>query len=235
MRSFEQLTAVVPLWMILVAFCLISTVGSWYWLTYTDDPRMMGIVSGLVSGLVLYVFSLITQVTAFNKLEHYRAMGVEALLENRHEKSYYGPLLSGARDTVKVMGASATRFIDDFMDADADDHVLLDRLHSNKRLQVQVLVPTDDLMSPDAKNRYNARSVQIDRLKHKFQGRFAIKRFPHEARHSFVMVDGAFVGGPVFDGDKSKHAPAVHVVADKPFATKYRDYFNDSWDNSADG
>lgn len=234
MKSFEQLTARIPLWMILVVVCVILTVGSWFWLNYTDDPRMMGIVSGLFSGLVLYVFSLVTQVTAFKKLEQYREMGVEALLENRHDKTYYGPLLSGARETVKVMGASATRFIDDFMDADADNHVLLDRLYANKRLQVQLLVPTDDYMSPDAKSRYGAKSAQIDDLKAKFQGRFAIKRFPHQARHSFVMVDGAFVGGPVFDGDKSRHAPAVHVVADKPFATKYRDYFNESWDNSAD-
>ncbi|MBX4894597.1 hypothetical protein [Rhizobium bangladeshense] len=235
MKSFEQLTARVPWWMILVAVCLILTVVSWFWLSNTDDPRMMGIVSGLFSGLVLYVFGLITQVTVFNKLEQYRAMGVEALLENRHDKAYYGPLLSGASDTVKVMGASATRFIDDFLDADADDHVLLDRLHANKRLQVQLLVPTHDFMSPDAKNRYDAKLGKIEQLKAEFQGRFAIRRFPHEARHSFVMVDGAFVGGPVFDGDKSRHAPAVHVVANKPFATKYRDYFNESWDKCADG
>ena len=109
MKSFEQLTARVPWWMMLVAICVIFTVVSWFWLSNTDDPRMMGIVSGLFSGLVLYVFGLITQVTVFNKLEQYRAMGVEALLENRHDKTYYGPLLSGARDTVKVMGASASK------------------------------------------------------------------------------------------------------------------------------
>lgn len=63
MKSFEQMTARVPWWMILVVVCLILTVGSWYWLSNTDDPLMMGIVSGLFSGLVLYVFGLITQVT----------------------------------------------------------------------------------------------------------------------------------------------------------------------------
>lgn len=235
MKSFEQLTARVPWWMMLVAVCLILTVVSWFWLSNTDDPRMMGIVSGLFSGLVLYVLGLITQVTVFNKLEQYRAMGVEALLENRHDKAYYGPLLSRAGDSVKVMGASATRFIDDFVDADADEHVLLDRLQANKRLQVQLLVPTHDFMSPDAKNRYDAKLGKIEQLKAEFQGRFAIRRFPHEARHSFVMVDGAFIGGPVFDGDKSRHAPAVHVVANKPFATKYRDYFDESWVKCADG
>lgn len=235
MKQFEQMTARIPWWMMLVAVCLILAVASWVWLSKTDDPRMMGIVSGLFSGLVLYVFGLITQVTVFNKLERYRAMGVEALLENRHDKTYYGPLLSTADDTVRVMGASATRFIDDFMDADADEHILLDRLHANKRLKVQLLVPTHEFMSPDAKNRYDAKSGKIEQLKSEFQGRFAIKRFPHEARHSFVMVDGAFVGGPVFDGDKSRHAPAVHVIANKPFATKYRDYFNESWGKSADG
>lgn len=235
MKPFEQLTARVPWWMMLVGVCVILTVVSWFWLGNTDDPRMMGIVSGLFSGLVLYVFGLITQVTVFNELERYRAMGVQALLENRHDKTYYGPLLSDASETVRVMGASATRFIDDFMDADADAHVLLDRLHANKRLQVQLLVPTHEFMSPDAKNRYDAKLGKIEQLKAEFQGRFAIRRFPHEARHSFVMVDGAFVGGPVFDGDKSRHAPAVHVVANKPFAIKYRDYFNESWDKSAEG
>lgn len=235
MKSFEQMTARIPWWMILVAVCIIFTVGTWYWLSKTDDPRMMGIVSGLFSGLVLYVFGLITQVTVFNKLEKYRSMGVEALLENRHDKTYYGPLLSGASDTVRVMGASATRFIDDFMDADADNHVLLDRLHANKRLHVQLLVPTQEFMSPDAKNRYDAKAGRIEQLKAEFQGRFLIRRFSHEARHSFVMVDGDFIGGPVFDGDKSRHAPAVHVVASKPFAVKYSDYFNESWETSADG
>ncbi|MCZ7940562.1 hypothetical protein [Agrobacterium salinitolerans] len=235
MKPFEQLTARVPWWMILVGVSIILGVGSWFWLSNTDDPRMVGIVSGLFSGLVLYIFSLVAQVTVFNQLERYRAMGVEALLDNRHDKTYYGPLISSANETVKVMGASSTRFIDDFLDADADAHVLLDRLRANKRLQVQLLVPTHEYMSPDAKNRYDAKSAKIEQLKAEFQGRFAIRRFPHDARHSFVMVDGAFVGGPVFDGDKSRHAPAVHVIANKPFAIKYRDYFNESWDNSADG
>jgi hypothetical protein len=234
MKSFEQLTARVPWWLILVGGCIILVVVSWFWLINTDDPRMMGIVSGIFSGLVLYVLGLIAQVTVFNELERYRSMGVKALLDNRHDRDYYGPLLSGAKETVRVMGASGTRFIDDFMDREADEHVLIDRLHTNDRLQVQLLIPTDDFMSPDAKNRYIAKLDKIEKLTTDFQGRFAIRRFSHEARHSFVMVDGDFVGGPVFDGDKSRHAPAVHVVASKPFAAKYRDYFSESWDNSAD-
>jgi hypothetical protein len=233
-KPFEQLTARVPLWMIVIGVAIMMTVLTWFWLDEIDDPRMMGIVSGLCSGLVLYIFGLIAQVSVFNELQRYREMGVKALFDNRHEKDYYGPLISNAKETVKVMGASGTRFIDDFMDSDADQHVLIDRLHTNKRLQVQLFIPADEFMSPDAKNRYLAKQPKIERLKADFGGRFAIRRFPHEARHSFVIVDGDFVGGPIFDGDKSRHAPAVHVTASKPFAIKYREYFNQGWEKSAD-
>ncbi|WP_313602609.1 hypothetical protein [Rhizobium sp.] len=232
MRTFENSSVVVPVWAVVLGFVALFSIGSGFWLFQTEDPLWLSILSGLFTGFVLFAFGLVTQIYTLRTVEKYRQMGVRALLDNRHDKSYYRPLLSAARREVKVTGASATRFIEDFLDPAADDPTLILKMRSRRKLAVKILVPNDTYMSPTARSRLGAQQAKIVELRREFGCRFEIRRFNSDARHSFLIVDGDFIGGPVFDGDESKHAPAVHVDASKAFAEKHDAYFDRLWDQS---
>jgi hypothetical protein len=47
------------------------------------------------------------------------------------------------------MGASCTRFVEDFLDSQNEDHVLIDALQRNKKLRVQLLIPDDSHLDND--------------------------------------------------------------------------------------
>jgi hypothetical protein len=156
-------------------------------------------------------------------------MGIVNVLSNRHEKAYYRDLVCTARMTVLLMGASSTRFVDDFLDPDSDDKVLFDQLQRHAHLTVRLLVPALKHLSPDARAKSTGLMAKIARLNEKFPGRVELRRFEGKAHHSFVLVDDDLVAGPVFEGDKSKHAPAVHVKTSTTFAAKYREHFEEVW------
>lgn len=232
MKPFESQKVHVPVWAIVLLFVVALTVAAGVWLFQIEDARLMGIVSGLFTGFVLFAFGLLLQVFLFQELERYRAMGVKALLDNRHDQAYYGPIVGKAKQEVFVTGASATRFIEDFLDVSSDNPVLATAMRTNPKLSVRLLIPDDQNMSPDALIRWNSKKSRIDGLKLEFKNRFEIRRFKHAARLSFLLVDGDFIGGPVFDGDSSKYAPAVHVAGTKTFARKHREYFETLWASS---
>jgi len=232
LKSFERESWNVPVWLVVFGVVIFLAAASGYALYYVQSPWLSGIVSGLFTGLVLYGLALIPQVYMFRELERYRSIGVRALLDNRHEQSYYRPLLAVATDFVWVTGASCTRFIDDFLDPLSDSATLLDAMRSNRRLKLKVLIPGDEYMKDEARSRFAAKAEKIAALKKEFGPRFELRRFSDWARLSFLVVDGDFIGGPIFDSDNSKHAPAVHVDGSKPFARKHREYFDIMWGNS---
>ncbi|MGO7632708.1 hypothetical protein [Rhizobium leguminosarum] len=232
MKSFETRKFQIPIWGIILIAVLALAIATGVWLFQIEDARLMGIVSGLFTGFVLFAFGLLLQVFLFQELERYRNMGVKALLDNRHDQAYYGPIVGKAKQEVFVTGASATRFIEDFLDVSSDNPILATAMRANPKLVVRLLIPDDEHLSPDALVRWGSKQGRVDGLKREFKNRFEVRRFKHEARHSFLLVDGDFIGGPVFDGDNSKYAPAVHVDGTKTFARKHREYFDALWASS---
>lgn len=156
-------------------------------------------------------------------------MGIRAILRNRHDKNYYRTIVKDSRNTVKVMGASCTRFVEDFLDDKSDDRVLVDALRANRSLQVQLLIPQDQYMGEGALARAQGLDRFLAPLRQEFGDRVELRRFADKAGHSFVIADDELIAGPVFEGDKSKYAPAVHVAMSTDFARKYSEHFDDVW------
>jgi hypothetical protein len=128
--SFEAEKAAVPKWALLVAAAAAVTiaVGVYYYNLADDSVKAIGLAGGIVSGLIVFLLTFISTIRPLQKLDSFERMGIKAVLSNRHEKAYYAKILSGAERTVSVMGASCTRFIEDFLDMQNDDHVLVDAL-----------------------------------------------------------------------------------------------------------
>lgn len=223
----------VPLWVVLVVVVTAVAIllGYAYFKIDESDGKLLNLIGGILAGLIVYLATFITLLAPTRELDHFHRMGVKRLLANRHEKANYRDLIAGARQRVDVMGASCGRFVNDFMDVDSDDKVLIDALNKYPNLKVRLLIPTDQKMSARTRSSTQTMLKQLAAVREIHRARIELHRFDDVARHSFVLVDDDLVAGPVFDGDKSKHAPAVHVTTGTAFGQKYCAHFEDMWDN----
>ncbi|ESW95552.1 hypothetical protein X769_29065 [Mesorhizobium sp. LSJC268A00] len=231
--NFELDKIRVPLWLILTIAITLTSIGLGYWY-YRIDPssvKTLGFVGGIVTGLIVYLATFLTLLRPIQELDGFRRMGVKALLANRHDQNYYRRLVVGSKRRVDVMGASCSRFIQDFLDTESDDKVLVDALIKYSQLKVRLLIPDEKHMGDDAKNRARGMLPKIAALQKQFNGRVELRRFADAAHHSFVLVDNDLVAGPIFEGDKSRYAPAIHVAAETPFGRKYDDHFEAVWNS----
>jgi hypothetical protein len=225
-----------PLWLLLLIGLTAITLVIAYWY-YTIDPadsKELGLAGGLLTGLMVYIFTFITLLRPIIELDRFRRMGIKSLLANRHDKDYYRKIVSTSKLRVDVLGASCRRFVADFLDEDSDDAVLIGALNRSRQLKVRLLIPADTYMGQETQASMSATLNRVARLRQSFEGRVELRRFSEDARHSFVIVDDDLVAGPVFEDDKSRHAPAVHVAAGTPFGQKYCAYFEKLWE-SAEG
>lgn len=223
-----------PIWGIIIAIALFLTFvfGGWYWLIDETSVKMLGLVGGMVSGLAVFLITYITVIGPSIKLERYSRMGIVDVLDNRHDKEYYKKLVSKARQSVRVMGASCSRFVEDFIDPSADDKVLFNQLQQHARLKVELLVALDKHLDTPTKAKTKRLAAKLAEIEAILPGRVKLRRFDSKPHHSFVIVDDDLVAGPIFEGDQSRHAPAVHVKMSTTFAQKYRDFFEKEWARS---
>lgn len=230
--SIETEKVALPLWLLILVGVVAVTImmAVWYYWIDEQNVKMIGIVGGVVSGLVVAILTSATTVRLVQKVDHYNQMGIKAVLRNRHDKEYYRSLISRAKKDVRVMGASCTQFIEDFLDVKSDDKVLVEALRINTALRVRLLIPDEQHMAENAKARSQALDEPIKLLKREFKSRFEIRRFAGQAAHSVVIVDDDLLAGPIFEVDKSKHAPAVHVAMSTDFARKYSEHFDEVWE-----
>jgi len=229
--NFETGRLRVPLWLILtVALSLVTVgIGIWYYKINAADAKLLGLAGGLLTGLIVYLFTYITLLRPIIELDRFHRMGIKALLSNRHDRDYYRRLLETSHYKVDVLGASCSRFVRDFLDPDDDDAILIDALNRRRQLRIRLLIPTDAHMSQDVRNATAATIKTLTALKSSFGNRIELRRFDDQARHSFVIADDDLVAGPIFEEDKSRHAPAVHVLTRTLFGQKYSAYFEGLW------
>jgi len=233
--NFEQHKVRVPLWLIwmIAVIIAIGLLSYWYYLIDPTDSKLIGLVGGVVTGLIVYLATFLTLLRPLLELDRFHRMGIKGLLANRHDQAYYRGLVAKSRMRVDVMGASCNRFVRDFLDLKSDDKVLVDALNRHSQLRVRLLIPTDAHMSDDTRSGVPNTLEQITAIRKRFGSRVELRRFDDKARHSFVVVDNDLVAGPIFEDSVSRHAPAVHVAAETLFGEKYHAYFEEVW-KSAD-
>jgi len=226
---------IVPASIVVAAIAFFSAIGFliWYYLLDAGSAKLIGFVGGIASGLVVFILTYAATIGPLRRLDRYEKMGVLQILESRHDKTYYAPILSSAEKVVRVMGASCTRFVEDFLDPESDDHVLIDALSKRKRLRVQLLIPDDLNISENARARLPMMQRTLAEAQKKFDGRITLRRFASGAHHSFIIADDQLIAGPIFQDDRSKYAPAVHVMMRTRFAQKYDEYFESVWNACA--
>lgn len=197
-----------------------------------NDPDWRTLVGGIGGGIIVYILSFLFSIYEYIQIDKYRSLGIRNILKNRRDKSYYANVIKDAKEQIQVMGASCSSFINDFADIDSDEHILIDALKANPRLNVKFLIPTEDKMDLESRNKFAGHKVKIDALLRVYKNRVELKRYDFDPRHSLVRVDSSMIVGPIFQGVESRNAPAIHVDVPSIFSERYVSYFDNTWNSS---
>ena len=232
-QRYDQ-KVVLPFWFVVLAAILVALSCVLLGLFTTKNDTVIALLGGLAGGLVVYTISFVTDIGQLRQLDRFRKMGIKKILSTRHNVLYYGEVIGQAKFEVMVMGTSCHRFITDFLDRKADDKALVDLLRQFPKLQVRILVPSDDFMDEDSRTKLGLVLPKLEHLQGEFGNRVKLKRFKDSARLSMVVVDDELIVGPVLPGIESRQAPAVHVKRQTDYGRKHVEYFDNVWREAED-
>ncbi|ALO38292.1 hypothetical protein UZ73_08465 [Alcaligenes faecalis] len=214
--------------LLLVAFGTISILMTNKGFLESEGPLWV-FASGVVSGLVVTLAQFCLSWADAKAIDRFRRMGVENVLTTRDEEEYYGQLIRKARSQVDVLGATATRLMEDFADSNspkAEKRALIKALTNNVR--VRILVASPERL--DARDQYKCTSTrQRFEAMAAAHSNFEVRYFDATPIAAFVRADTELVVGPLLPGVESKHTPALHVYNHSPYAESYLNYFEKTW------
>lgn len=213
--------------------------GTLFYVAQGWEAVLIGLLTGIISGAIVFVIGAIYQMDILSKLERYQQLGVRNLLSNRHDRDYYQTVISHANKDVRVLSTTCTKFLDDFLDPKSSDNPLITALQTNPEFSIRILRVTD---SPDPRVQEISRT-----LLQRYPGQFEIRILPADATkfddtdpdlayalHSFVILDDQLLASPVLGKfDDEKHSPALHVDMSTTYAKLHDNYF-DSLRQNAD-
>lgn len=204
----------------------------WFWFERENNQKLLGIISGLITGFIVLVFQVWLSWVELKKMEKWDELKIVDILSTRDDPNYYRPLIEKAKEEIKIQGVTCKRFLDDFANGEKNapdrNKVLLNALDNG--LMVKILIAAEPYLEDEDKSKAIAARPQLEELSRKYQERFSYAFYEHQPRHSIMVIDRESIVGPVFPKVSSKFSPAIHLKNESKFVEHYLDYFNDEWE-----
>ena len=211
-------------------FCLILYYGG-----EKADSRLIGLISGLASGLMIAFLQFLTQYLEQKTLADYKEHGLIRFLINRKETEYYRRLIKSTKfgDKIVVVGVTCNRLLDDF--ANKQEPKSQDILEALVRgVEVKLLLPKMKYLEEpnlsDFKNKTLERSKEISEL---YPQGFSLLYYDFEPSHSIFLAGSRCLVGPIFKNKRSQDTPAIAFDKDGLFIKPYLSYMEDILKNAS--
>lgn len=224
---------------ILAFLCLlIAVLGLWYVYMPEGNQKMLGIVSGLITGFIALAFQVWLSWEELKKMEKFDGLKIKDILPRKDERGDYARFISAAEKKIWMLGVTAYSFLDDFADESSSwegAKALLGALEKGVQVRFLVVSP-ESLAGNDTHHKKNAEMVEqrLNELSGLFKN-FKYAYFKHPPMHSILTVDDESIVGPIFPGVRSKNTPAIHLENDSAFVKHYLAYFKDEWKQWSQG
>lgn len=193
------------------------------------DARLLGVYSGLASGLVIASLQFLTQYLEQKALSEYKEYGLLEFLANRKNTEYYRNLIDNTKvgDNIIVAGVTCNRLLDDFANLKAQQSQnLLEALA--RGVKVTLLLPkTSYLEEPNLSDFKNKTLPRSEEIKNKHSN-FEILYYDFEPSHSIFLAGSRCLVGPIFKNKSSKDTPAISFEKDGLYIKPYLDYIQET-------
>jgi len=97
---------------VLFVICLFLVI---YFNSKASSP-VTPLLGGLITGLLVALLQLLLMWTEHNEMERIKKLGIKKILSYRDEESLYRKVIENANEEIRVLGNTASRFINDFAD-----------------------------------------------------------------------------------------------------------------------
>jgi len=221
-------------WVTPILISLFLLIGVfWLWYEYTNDQKLLGIISGLLTGFIVLVFQVLLSWVELRKMEKWDELRIVDILARKDERDDYAKFISTAEKKIWMLCVTAQSFLEDFADEQSTRdgaNALLKALDKNK-VEVRFLIASPESLEKDDEHHRNKARMAESRLKDlstRFDN-FKYAYFKKPPMHSILTVDNESIVGPIFPGVRSKNTPAIHLKNDSAFVKYYLKYFKDEW------
>lgn len=199
------------------------------------DARYIGILSGLVTGLVIAAIQFLTQYIEQTTLAEYKKHGLDEFLPNRKDAVYYRKLIkqTDIGDQIVVVGVTCNRLLDDF--ANPTNNQSQDLLEAMARnVDVILLLPkVKYLIEPNLSDFNNKTLPKALAIEAQHPTRFKIRYYDFEPSHSIFLAGSYCLVGPIFKNIPSRDTPAIKFHKDGRYIKPYLQYINETINNSS--
>lgn len=221
-------------WVAPILVSLLLLIGMlWFWFERENDQKLLGIISGLITGFIVLVFQVWLSWVELKKMEKWDELRIVDILARKDERDDYAKFISTAKKKIWMLCVTAHSFLEDFADEKSTRDgasALLKALDKNK-VEVRFLIALpDSLEVNDDHHRTKAKmaELRLQELSKRFSN-FKYAYFKHPPMHSILTIDDESIVGPIFPGVRSKNTPAIHLKNDSAFVKNYLEYFREEW------
>lgn len=217
----------------ILVLLLLLIVIFWFWYEQTNDQKLLGIISGLLTGFIILVFQVLLSWVELRKMEKWDELRIVDILARKDERDVYAKFISTAKKKIWMLCVTAHSFLEDFADEKSTRdgaRTLLNALGKDK-VEVRFLIAfPDSLEANDDHHKTKAKMAEsrLKELSERFPN-FKYAYFKHPPMHSILTIDDESIVGPIFPGVRSKNTPAIHLKNDSAFVKHYLEYFREEW------
>jgi hypothetical protein len=228
MRKINIYLSKIIIFFTMLAICILLLI---YLKSKASSP-FTPLLGGLITGLIVALLQLLLMWTEHNEMERLKKLSIKTVLAYRDEEELYKKVIEKSKKEIRVLGNTASRFMNDFADETRiDKRALIDAL--NRNVHVKFLLPDQNsLWNPDDKDRARISLRAIQDLKGKYGNLVECRFYSHSPFHSLVLADNDCFVGPIFPNRKSKDTPTIYTDTSSVFAESYLNYFDFEWKNA---
>lgn len=222
----KKITIQFTVFVALIIFICVIVLG-WNYIKKNgiDDSLISGLFVGLLVVLIQFSFSWFE----YDNLLKFERLGLRQVLKYREGKDEYQSFISDTKQTIDLMGLTASRFIQDFArDDKKENQALLSALQ--RGVKVRFLLVKHGYLETEVE-KANAKNVHesLNSLAAKYDGLFEFRYYDHVPTHSLLFLDEMALIGPYFPGVKSDKTPCFRFKSGGEFLTEYYKYFEREW------
>lgn len=204
----------------------------WFWFSKENDQKLLGIISGLITGFIVLVFQVLLSWVELKKMEKWDELQIVDILARKDEREDYAKFISTAKNKLWMLCVTAHSFLEDFADEKSTRdgaNALLKALEN--KVEVRFLIASPESLAADDdhhKTKSKMAEARLKELSTNFSN-FKYAYFKRPPMHSILTVDDESIVGPIFPGVRSKNTPAIHLKNDSAFVKHYLKYFMEEW------
>lgn len=238
MADFGRFIKLNTHWLLLLLFLILFAFFSYihFSMDAVKNPKVSSFVGGLSAAFLVASVQFLVQLYEQIKLSKFREHGIKEFLAHRSDRKTYGEIISSAKkgSTIKVLGVTASRMLQDFADYDEQNSQELIRA-LERGVKVNILLPKIAYLAKDqCSDLVNKTLTHAMKLKEKFPSDFEIKFFNSPPSHSIFLSGDVCLIGPVFDGKQSRNTPTIIFDSRGSYVAPYLESFDRAWEEAGE-